>query len=46
MDDVVATLTKDKTEDILHTNNNATNNIKFTKKNKTTNLRSLTYTSC
>ena len=37
VDDVLATVKRDKTEDILHTINNTTNNM-----NKTTNLLSLT----
>ena len=35
IDDVLATVKKDKTEDILHTINNTTSNIKFTKEEGT-----------
>ena len=37
VDDVLAMVKKDKTEDILHTINNTTNNIKFTKEEEQNN---------
>ena len=37
VDDVLATVKKDKTEDILHTINNTTSNIKFTKEEEQNN---------
>ena len=46
VDDVLATVKKDKTDNILHTINNTTENIKFNKRKKkkiTTNLLSLTF---
>ena len=43
-DDVLAAFKKDKTDDILHSINNTTENIKLTKeKNKITNLLSWTF---
>jgi aspartyl/asparaginyl-tRNA synthetase len=45
VDDVLATVQKDKTDDILQTLNDTKENIKFTKEEKVnnrTNLRSLT----
>jgi hypothetical protein len=37
VDDVLATVKKDKTDDILHTINNTTENIKFTKEEEDNN---------
>ena len=38
VDDVLATVKKDKTEDILHTINNTTNNFRFTKEEQNNQL--------
>ena len=35
VDDVLATVKKDKTDDILHAINNTTENIRFTKRRRT-----------
>ena len=41
VDDVLATVKKDKTKDILHTINNTTNNIKFSKEEEQNNQLAL-----
>jgi hypothetical protein len=43
IDDVLATVKKDKTDDILHTINNTTENIKFTKEEEDNNQLAFLY---
>ena len=43
VDDVLATVKKDKTDDILHTINNTTENIKFTKEEEDNNQLAFLY---